>query len=101
MDDGIDSEDASYPTMEKEISRVRPIGDPEEEVVSTGKQDDEREHSVSDVPRTVAYVCKNLLPAIEAPRVRLLAMIIHRGQDDVQGEEHEDIQGLTPGRSVA
>lgn len=49
-------EHARDPAMEEEVRRVRPIGDPEEEIVAAGEEDDEGKQRVPNVSSAIAYV---------------------------------------------
>lgn len=42
MNDGLDCEDTSNPTMQQEIRAVRPVRNPEQEVVATREENDKR-----------------------------------------------------------
>ena len=43
MDDGLDGEDSGDPAVQEYVGRVGPVGDPEEEVIAAGEEDEERE----------------------------------------------------------
>lgn len=87
--------------MQQEICTVRPVRNPEQEVVATRKENDERQESISDVSSTIANISEDFILLREAPWVRLCTSVVHRAQNDVESEEEEDVCGLSDGWCVA
>lgn len=58
VDDCVHSENSSYPSMEKYVGAVRPVSEPEEDIVATGQEDDQRKQCVADVAGAVADIGK-------------------------------------------
>ena len=61
MNNGLNGEDASDPTVQQEVRAVRPVGDPEQEVVAAREENDKGQETVSNVPSAVADVRKNFI----------------------------------------
>jgi hypothetical protein len=101
MHDGLDGEDASDPAVQQEVCAVRPVGDPEQEVVAAREENDKGQETIPNVSSAIADVREHLLFPREAPWMRLRTTIAHRAQNDIEGKEEEYIRGLPHSRCVA
>jgi len=98
--DGLDGEDASDPAVQQEVRAVRPIGDPEQEVVAAREENDKGQETISNVSSAIANVREHLRFLREAPWMRLRTTIVHRAQNDVESKEEEYVRGLPDSRCV-
>lgn len=76
VDDSLNGEDTSDPAVQQEVRGIRPVRDPEQEVVAAREEDDERQKSVPDVSGAVADIRKDFLSFRETPWVRLRATVV-------------------------
>jgi len=58
--DGLDGEDASDPAVQQEVRAIRPVGDPEQEVVATREENDKGQETIPNVSSAIADVRKDL-----------------------------------------
>ena len=101
MYDGLDGEDASDPAVQQEVRAVRPVGDPEQEVVAAREENDKRQETIPNMSSAIADIGEYLLFLREAPWMRLRTTLVHRAQNDIEGREEEYIRGLPDSRCVA
>ena len=79
---------------------MRPICYPEQDIVSRREENNERGQSECHISGTVKDIACDLFPLGCVPRVGLLRLVIDGGQEDIEHEEHYDVETLADGRSV-
>lgn len=94
-------ENTSDPAMQQQVSGVRPNRQPEKNVISSREEKKKGSHDVCEVARAVEDEGDDLEPFGCVPGIGLLRLIIHRREDDIENDEHRDIESLAHGRSIA
>jgi hypothetical protein len=80
---------------------VAPVGAPEQDVVSSTEQDNERRKSKREHTSSCGNITHNFLPAVCEPHIGLVGAVSGCGQDDVENEKHENIPCLSECGRVA
>ena len=76
VENSLDGEDAGDPAVQENVSRVWPVGDPEEKIVAAGKENQEGKQAVGDVAGALAYVEEGFLSAGKPPWMGLRVGIV-------------------------
>ena len=101
VDDHVQHKHPRHPAVQQQIRRVRPVGQPEEDVIARGEEEDEREEHEGEGAGAVEDVGRDLVPLRREPGVGLAGLVADGGEDDGEGEEDGEVEGLTDGRGVA
>ena len=87
--------------MEQKERGVRPICQPEEDIVPAREEEDQRTHDVREVSGPVEDESDDFPPSGCVPCIGLPGLVVDRSENNVENEKHENIYGLTNGRSIA
>ncbi len=71
VDDNVERKDAGDPAVQQEVGRVRPVGQPEQDVVSQREEKEDGEEHEAKGAGAVQHVGRNLSPLAVEPPIRL------------------------------
>lgn len=93
VQDGVHHADEGDPAVEEQKSRVRPVGQPQQEVVAARVEDDEGHVGIAQHAEAVGELALELLARRRVPHARAV-VVAHRRQDNVARPQVEDEERL-------
>ena len=84
----------SYPTMNKEESHMRPVGQPKQDIVPAAVENGEGQVREAENTHAVGDICSYLGPGTGKPGVVSISVEADGREYDVNGDDVEDEEGL-------
>lgn len=86
VQDSVQSKETRYPAMQQKVSRMRPIGEPQQNVVPTSEENGEGQEREGKFSSSVPSICKDLTSLVITPRMDKgpLSRVVHTSENNVE-----------------